>query len=68
MILEAMDFKGNVVVSFYLFTSTNPNTDIYPPLGYERVYLPLYKVTVTPFHIQGDDIYIHHFVSTLYQH
>ena len=22
-------------------------------LGYERVHLPLYKVTDTPFHIQG---------------
>ena len=26
------------------------------PLGYERVYLPLYKVAVTPFHIQGEGI------------
>ena len=24
-------------------------------LGYERVYLPLYKVADTPFHIQGGD-------------
>ena len=24
-------------------------------LGYERVYLPLYKVADTPFHIQGDE-------------
>ena len=24
-------------------------------LGYERVYLPLYKVADAPFHIQGDD-------------
>ena len=24
------------------------------PLGYERVYLPLYKVAETPIHIQGD--------------
>ena len=24
--------------------------------GYERVYLPLYKVADTPFHIQGDDM------------
>ena len=29
---------------------------IYRPLWYERVYLPLYKVADTPFHIQGDDI------------
>ena len=28
-------------------------TVIYP-IGYERVYLPLYKVADTPFHIQGD--------------
>ena len=26
------------------------------PLGYERVYLPLYKVADTPFHIQGDEV------------
>ena len=25
-------------------------------LGYERVYLPLYQVADTPFHIQGDEI------------
>ena len=25
-------------------------------LGYEKVYLPLYKVADTPFHIQGDSI------------
>ena len=28
----------------------------YRPLGYERVYLPLYKVADASFHIQGDDI------------
>ena len=27
------------------------------PLGYEKVYLPPYKVADTPFHIQGEDIY-----------
>ena len=26
------------------------------PLGYERMYLPLYKVADTPLHIQRDDI------------
>ena len=26
------------------------------PIGHERVYLPLYKVADTPFHIQGDDM------------
>ena len=30
--------------------------DIYRPLGYERVYLPLYKVADAPFNIQGGDI------------
>ena len=25
-------------------------------LGYERVYLPLYKVADTPLHIQGGDV------------
>ena len=29
---------------------------IFRPLGYERVYLPLYKVADTPFHIQVDDL------------
>ena len=29
---------------------------IYRLLGYERVYLPHYKIVDTPFHIQGDDI------------
>ena len=29
---------------------------IYRHLGYERVYLPLYQVADTPFHIQGDDM------------
>ena len=26
------------------------------PVEYERVYLPLYKVADTPFHIQGDEL------------
>ena len=29
------------------------------PLGYERVYVPLYKVADTPFHIQGADFYLY---------
>ena len=29
--------------------------DAYRPLGYEKVYLRLYKVADTPFHIQGVD-------------
>ena len=28
----------------------------YRPLRYERVYLPLWQVADTPFHIQGEDI------------
>ena len=28
------------------------------PLEYERVYMSLYKVADTPFHIQGDDFSI----------
>ena len=27
------------------------------PLGYERVYLPLYKMADTSFHIQGDEMF-----------
>ena len=26
-------------------------------LGYEKVYLPIYKVADTPFHIQKDDLF-----------
>ena len=29
------------------------------PLGYQRVYLPLYKVADTPFHIHGNDMIPH---------
>ena len=29
----------------------------YRHLGNKRVYLPLYKMAGTPFHIQGDDMY-----------
>ena len=28
---------------------------LWRPFGYERVYLPLYKVANTPFHTQEDD-------------
>ena len=38
------------------------------PFGYERVYLPLWKVADTPFHIQGDEMYqsnIHLYVCFL---
>ena len=40
----------------------NTNIDVtahvhsYRSFGFERVYLPLYKVADTPFHIQRDDI------------
>ena len=27
------------------------------PFGYEKVYLPLRKLTDTPFHIQGDELF-----------
>ena len=30
--------------------------DTISSLGYERVYLPLYEVADTPFHIHGDDV------------
>ena len=30
--------------------------NIYPPLWHERVYLALYKLADTPFHVQGNDI------------
>ena len=31
-------------------------TNTCSPLGYERVYLPLWEVADTPFHIQGNDV------------
>ena len=34
--------------------SSGKTTCIYRPLGYKRVYLPLFKVADTPFYIQGD--------------
>ena len=37
------------------------NSEIYRPLGYERVYFPRPEVADTPFHIQGDDMQTVHF-------
>ena len=37
----------------------------YRPFEYERVYLPLFKVSETPFHIQRDDMFISHASLTL---
>ena len=33
------------------------SNELIRPLGYERVYMPLYKGADTPFHFQGDSIY-----------
>ena len=41
-----------------VFMSTDLHLTTYRHLGYERVYLPLYKVADTSFHIQGDGITI----------
>ena len=43
--------------SMFWLTPWYPDT-LFRPLGYERLYLPLYKVagTCTPFHIQEDDL------------
>ena len=41
-------------IEIYSPWTMNLNLTIYRHLGYERVYLPLYKVADTPFHIQGD--------------
>ena len=51
-------FKGLecAVLSMVLCTMNNPCIySIRRHFGYERVYLPLYKVADTPFHIQGDE-------------
>ena len=36
----------------------NVTNDQISLLGYERVYLPLFKVADTPFHIQGDKLFV----------
>ena len=41
-------YKSTLIV-FIMFVSRHST------LGYERVYLPLYKMADTPFHIQGDE-------------
>ena len=38
--------------------------NIYSPLEYERVYLPLCKVADTPFHMQGHELYMKWKLST----
>ena len=65
------DLHTNVSLSYYDCISLTTlwitiifyvdDLSIYRPLGYERVYLPLYKEADTPFHIQGDDIVHRHF-------
>ena len=35
---------------------------IYRPIGYERVYLPLFKAGDTPFYIQGYDMHKYEFI------
>ena len=31
---------------------------LFLPLGFEKVYLPLWKMADTPFHNQGDDLWL----------
>ena len=37
---------------------------LFCPLGYKRVYLPLCKVADTPFHIQGNNLFMDVFSHT----
>ena len=52
------------IVNVYLYSCANPEgaakyiRQVYSGLEYGRVYLPLFKVADTPFHIQGDDMYV----------
>ena len=45
-----------VIFFVYLFSWTiqQHSCKVIRPLGYERVYLPRFKVAKTPFHIQGE--------------
>ena len=54
MVLAAEELRMQILFCLYYFTPAE--REAYRPLGYERVYLPLYKVADTPFHIQRDDI------------
>ena len=46
----------NIGYLIKLIASLLPSLLIYRLLGYERVYLPLYKGANTPFHIRGNDV------------
>ena len=43
--------------SLCLMTGIPRPMNTYRPLGYERVYMPPYKMVATPFHIQKDAIF-----------
>ena len=60
-ILAALLHMGNITYRGMHQHIINPNKHgllcaINRPLGYDRAYLPLYKVADTAFHIQGDEI------------
>ena len=49
-----------VVVEVHWWATWRSDWRNRPPFRYERVYLPLYKVADTPFHIQGDEMLSSH--------
>ena len=42
--------------TLYIYAHNGRCVGLFRHLGYERVYLPLYKVGDTPFHIRGNDL------------
>ena len=46
-----LSVQNQMTLLYWSFNTTNRSSP-----GYERVYLPLGKVTDTPFHIQGDEV------------
>ena len=54
------EIRASVEVSEYILSENQLSGDlqINRLLVYERVYLPLYKVADTHFHIQGDEMFL----------
>ena len=48
--------EGDIEPPLSIDSDWSDKRDIWRPLGYEKVYLPLCKVADTPFHIQGGAI------------
>ena len=50
--VSVVDDGPTLVQRFVVFVGAQSVSRVYRRYGYERVYLPLYKVADAPFHIQ----------------